>query len=86
MTEVRVGTSGFSFDDWVGTVYPRSLPKTRMLEYYEQALGFDTVELNFTYYSMPETWGRYPTFGSVKDIPQHAISGTQYAGEDSAER
>lgn len=50
---LRVGTSGFSFDDWVGPVYPRDLPKAKMLEYYEQALGFDTVELNYTYYSMP---------------------------------
>ncbi len=50
---VRVGTSGFSFGDWVGPVYPDGLPKNRMLEYYEQELGFDTVELNYTYYSMP---------------------------------
>jgi len=50
---IRVGTSGFSFGDWVGPVYPAGLPKERMLEYYEQELGFDTVELNYTYYSMP---------------------------------
>jgi uncharacterized protein YecE (DUF72 family) len=49
----RIGTSGFSFDDWVGPVYPKGTSKTKMLEYYEQALGFDTVELNYTYYSMP---------------------------------
>jgi uncharacterized protein YecE (DUF72 family) len=48
-----VGTSGFSFADWVGPVYPPRTPKTRMLEYYERALGFDAVELNYTYYSMP---------------------------------
>jgi uncharacterized protein YecE (DUF72 family) len=48
-----VGTSGFSFDDWRGPVYPVGLPKTHMLEYYHRALGFDTVELNYTYYSMP---------------------------------
>ncbi|MFO7676158.1 MAG: DUF72 domain-containing protein [bacterium] len=50
---VTVGTSGFSFADWVGPVYPARTPKTRMLEYYERALGFDAVELNYTYYSMP---------------------------------
>lgn len=49
----RLGTSGFSFPDWLGTVYPRSLPKSEMLFYYENHLGFDTVEVNFTYYSLP---------------------------------
>jgi len=50
---VRIGTSGFSFDDWVGRAYPAGLAKTKMLEYYAGVLGFDTVELNFTYYAMP---------------------------------
>jgi uncharacterized protein YecE (DUF72 family) len=51
--DFRVGTSGFSFDDWLGRAYPPGLAKTKMLEYYENVLGFDTVELNFTYYAMP---------------------------------
>jgi len=50
---IRIGTSGFSFDDWVGRVYPAGLAKTKMLEYYAGVLGFDAVELNFTYYAMP---------------------------------
>jgi uncharacterized protein YecE (DUF72 family) len=50
---IRIGTSGFSFDDWVGRAYPAGLPKAKMLEHYESVLGFDTVELNFTYYAMP---------------------------------
>lgn len=49
----HIGTSGFSFADWVGPVYPAGLPKAKMLEYYESVLGFDAVELNFTYYTMP---------------------------------
>lgn len=52
-TEFRVGTSGFSFGDWLGRAYPSRLAKAKMLEYYETVLGFDTVELNFTYYAMP---------------------------------
>ena len=50
---IRIGISGFSFPDWLGTVYPKSLPKTEMLFYYENHLGFNTVEVNFTYYSLP---------------------------------
>jgi len=50
---IRIGTSGFSFDDWLGRAYPAKLAKAKMLEYYAGVLGFDTVELNFTYYAMP---------------------------------
>ena len=45
---IRLGTSGFSYDDWVGPVYPPGLPKREWLAYYAQR--FDTVELNVTYY------------------------------------
>jgi uncharacterized protein YecE (DUF72 family) len=50
---IRVGTSGYSFKDWVGEVYPANLKDREMLAYYEQEMGFDTVEINFTYYRMP---------------------------------
>jgi len=48
----KIGTSGFSFDDWVGTVYPEGTTKDKMFDRYIE-LGFNAVELNFTYYSMP---------------------------------
>lgn len=51
--QLYLGTSGFSFDDWVGTVYPERLPRSQWLAYYEQALGFTTLEVNYTYYRMP---------------------------------
>jgi uncharacterized protein YecE (DUF72 family) len=50
---IRVCTSGFSFPDWLGTVYPPDLKQSEMLYYYEHTLGFDCTELNYTYYSMP---------------------------------
>ncbi len=51
--EMHLGTSGFSFDDWKGTVYPETLPKPQWLIYYEQQLGFNALEVNYTYYAMP---------------------------------
>jgi len=45
---IRLGTSGFSYDDWVGPVYPPELPRWQWLGHY--ATLFDTVELNVTYY------------------------------------
>jgi uncharacterized protein YecE (DUF72 family) len=53
MGEILIGTSGFSFDDWVGTIYPANIRKLEMLPYYEKTLGFRALEVNYTYYSMP---------------------------------
>jgi len=49
---IHIGTSGFSFRDWVGPVYPEDLPKREWLSYY--AREFSTCELNFSYYRIPE--------------------------------
>jgi len=53
MGEILIGTSGFSFNDWIGVVYPAGMKKQDMLPYYERSLGFKTLEVNYTYYSMP---------------------------------
>jgi uncharacterized protein YecE (DUF72 family) len=53
MSEILIGTSGFSFDDWVGEIYPKGIKKQDMLPYYERTLGFKTLEVNYTYYAMP---------------------------------
>ncbi len=49
--EIRVGTSGYSFDDWVGPFYPGDIKKGKMLDYYVN--HFNTVEINSTYYRIP---------------------------------
>ena len=46
-----VGTSGYSFGDWVGTFYPEGTRQREMFALY--ARHFEAVELNFTYYRMP---------------------------------
>lgn len=48
---IYLGTSGYSYDDWVGPFYPEGTKKTEFLDYYRQ--HFNTTELNFTYYRMP---------------------------------
>ena len=50
---IKIGTSGFSFPDWKGTVYPPGLRDRDMLSYYEKELGFNVLEVNFTYYTLP---------------------------------
>ncbi|OGS35297.1 MAG: hypothetical protein A2293_15735 [Elusimicrobia bacterium RIFOXYB2_FULL_49_7] len=49
---IKIGTSGFSFKDWKGTVYPQKLALKDALGYYEDELGFDCVEINSTYYTL----------------------------------
>jgi uncharacterized protein YecE (DUF72 family) len=46
-----IGTSGFSYADWVGPYYPADLKKQDWLNFY--AREFNTLEINFTYYRMP---------------------------------
>lgn len=48
---LHIGTSGFSYEDWVGPFYPDGLPKRAYLRFYAQ--HFSACELNFTYYCMP---------------------------------
>jgi uncharacterized protein YecE (DUF72 family) len=50
---IKVGTSGFSFPDWKGTVYPPGLREGERLSFYEKELGFHALEVNFTYYTLP---------------------------------
>jgi uncharacterized protein YecE (DUF72 family) len=49
---VRVGCSGWSYQDWRGRLYPKGLPTSRWLERYAEV--FDTVEVNATFYRLPK--------------------------------
>ena len=58
---VRIGTSGWEYRHWAERFYPRDLPRNRWLEHY--ATVFDTVELNNSFYRLPDAdqfaqWGR----------------------------
>jgi uncharacterized protein YecE (DUF72 family) len=48
---IRVGTSGYSFADWIGPFYPAGTPRGKMLEEYIH--HFDVVEINSSYYRIP---------------------------------
>jgi len=52
MSKIMIGTSGFSYDDWRGAFYPQDMNKKDFLEFY--ALHFKILELNFSYYRIPE--------------------------------
>jgi uncharacterized protein YecE (DUF72 family) len=49
---MRVGTSGFGYDQWEGGFYPEGLAAEARLSFYAERFG--TVELNNTFYRMPK--------------------------------
>ncbi len=49
---IKIGTSGFSYPDWIGPVYPPGMPERDHLGFYAQE--FSTVEINMTYYRVPD--------------------------------
>ncbi len=49
---ILVGTSGYSYDDWVGPFYPQGTSRRDFLRFYAQE--FPLVELNFSYYAQPQ--------------------------------
>ena len=53
MAEIFVGTSGFSYNDWRNVFYPPNLPASNFLTFYSKE--FPIVELNYSYYRIPES-------------------------------
>ncbi|MEM2446385.1 MAG: DUF72 domain-containing protein [Candidatus Bathyarchaeia archaeon] len=81
MAEIRVGTSGYSFPDWVGTVYPRDLPQKSWLSYY--ARWFNAVEINSTYYRIPSP---YMMAALVRKVPKGFLFTVKVPKEMTHER
>jgi uncharacterized protein YecE (DUF72 family) len=50
---VRVGCSGWQYKHWRGNFYQAELPQKRWFEHY--ASIFDTVEINNSFYRLPES-------------------------------
>jgi uncharacterized protein YecE (DUF72 family) len=50
--EIRVGTSGYAYKEWRGSFYPEKFKPALMLGYY--SARFSTVEINNTFYKLPE--------------------------------
>ncbi len=49
---VRIGTSGFAYDEWKGNFYPEKIAAKDMLRFYAER--FPAVEINNTFYRMPK--------------------------------
>lgn len=50
--ELKIGCTGWSYDGWSGTFYPKKLAKSDWLSYYSKI--FPITEINSTYYRIPD--------------------------------
>ena len=76
MAEIRIGTSGYHYKDWVGRYYPAGTKANEMLAHYRH--DFDTVELNNTFYQLPNE----STFDNWRDSTPanflYAVKGSRF--------
>lgn len=76
MGRIRIGTSGWSYPEWRGIVYPEDLPHHDELEYITRA--FDSLQVNGTFYSLTSPhacrrWGETAPPGF-----KYALKGSRY--------
>ena len=67
LAEARVGTSGFSYREWVGTVYPAGLSEAQTLALYASQLGAVEVQ------------SRLPDEATLEDWAEAAPPGFEFA-------
>ncbi len=74
-TAIYIGTSGFSYNHWKGVFYPEKLPANRRLSHYSSL--FDSVELNVTFYRLPQkqTFSRW--FDETPDDFRFVLKGSR---------
>jgi uncharacterized protein YecE (DUF72 family) len=66
--DLRIGCSGWQYGHWRGDFYPSELPQTRWFSHY--ALTFDTVEINNSFYRLPDA----ATFAKWREqAPRHFL-------------
>src|SRR3954471_17148630 len=75
--DVRIGTAGYSYPNWVGPFYPPGTPGHELLPAY--ARHFPVVEINSSFYRppAPEQVGKMarrtpPGFGFTLKVPRSA--------------
>ena len=73
---IHIGTSGYNYKHWRGPFYPEDLTQKKWLEFYAER--FQTLEINNTFYNLPEK----KTFEKWRDsVPQHftfAVKASRY--------
>lgn len=76
MNKLYIGTSGFSYDDWVNEFYPMDIASNKRLDYY--AKHFNTVEINNSFYNLPSKKTFQNWSESVEDNFVFAVKANRY--------
>jgi len=63
---IVVGTAGYSYEDWIGRVYPSDIDQKDLLTFYAKEFAF--TEVNSTFYRMPN---RFQLWNMQKKTPDH---------------
>ncbi|MCI0567670.1 MAG: DUF72 domain-containing protein [Acidobacteria bacterium] len=76
---IRVGVAGWSYDDWDGIVYPARKPAR--FDRLAYLAGFlDTLEINSTFYRIPETKTTESWARRVKERPDFRFTAKLFQG------
>ena len=82
---IRLGTQGWSYDDWKGVFYPPGAKQEDRLPFYAEV--FDTVELDTTFYHAPKatiarSWERHTPehFRFAAKVPRAITHDAQLRG------
>src|SRR2546421_1503364 len=49
--ELRIGCTGWSYEGWIGSFYPKTMEQTDYLKHYSNV--FNITEINSTFYRIP---------------------------------
>lgn len=74
--QLRIGTSGWSYDHWNSVFYPQSVAAADRLHYY--ATRFDTVEVNTSFYGLPKEKTVRAWHDSVPVNFRFAVKGSRF--------
>ena len=78
---IWIGTSGYNYPEWKGSFYPADLAAAKMLPSHTRP-GFPTVEINYTFYRMPNE----KLVGGWADQPVAVPADAEGAAADHATR
>lgn len=73
---IHIGTSGWHYSHWKGIYYPLDMKETEWLSYY--ANQFQTVEINNTFYQLPETSKLRSWYDCVPDNFIFTVKASRY--------
>jgi uncharacterized protein YecE (DUF72 family) len=74
--QIRIGCSGWHYDHWTGPFYPEGTKPEDMLAVYAER--FDAVEVNNTFYSLPDKATLDDWTGTVPADFRFAVKGSRY--------